>query len=337
VKDSMDQDEKFIGYLKYTGKSVEDGFLDTRKSAEALLGFDEILRYFLLKEDPSLKNVDFEIPVKVRKGSWEVIIPEIIDKLLSPTGLAATAFGTYATITAKKAAEDGLFSTGVAKDVKATFRAALKSSQWVIKIGSHLGSLTVREFKSGLIIPETQEIEILNEHKESLRVPKRYLDIYKECPQKLFSKNAGVIESDRTLELGVFDGGMVEKVYISEKQKSIYYTKNDDGDSGVVLPELEHGQFVELEGVITRVTESTNTIGFDYQGHTLTCRPEEKRLASFKDRIISKKDDHVLPNIKIIGRVDRNAENGEFKEKRPQIIFSNIVTLESGSYKQKLF
>ena len=102
MKDSMDQDEKFIGYLKYSGKSVADGFLDTRKSAEALLGFDEMLRYFLLKEDPSLKDVDFEIPVKIRKGSWEMVIPEIIDKLLSPTGVLAT----YAAITAKRAAEE---------------------------------------------------------------------------------------------------------------------------------------------------------------------------------------------------------------------------------------
>ena len=45
----MNQEEKYIGYLKYSGKSIEDGLLDARKSAEALLGFDEILRYFVTK------------------------------------------------------------------------------------------------------------------------------------------------------------------------------------------------------------------------------------------------------------------------------------------------
>lgn len=320
----MDQGEKLIGYLKYSGKSVEDGFLDARKSAEALLGFDDILRYFLLKEDPSLKDIEFEIPVRVEKGSWIAVIG----------GILLTAYFTKA---AQEAATKGFLNTATVKDAEMIARGALKAAQWTIKIGSHVGSLAVREFKTGLVSMEDQEIEILNENKESLRVPKRYLDIYKECPQKLFSKNAGVIEADRTLELGVFDGEIVERVCISEKQKSIYYTKNDDGDSGAVLPELKHGQFVELEGVITRVTESTNTIGFDYQGHTLTCKPEEKRLASFKDKIISKKDDHVLPKIKIIGRVDRNTEDGQFKDKRPWIIFSDIVTLESGVSKQKLF
>lgn len=320
----MDQDEKFIGYLKYSGKSVEDGFLDAKKSAEALLGFDDILRYFLLKEDSSLKDIDFEIPVRVERGSWIAVIG----------GLILTAYFTKA---AQEAAEKGVLNTATVKDAEMIMRGALKAAQWTIKIGSHMKSLAIREFKTGLINMETQEIEILNENKERLRVPKRYLDIYKECPQKLFSKNAGVIEADRTLELGVFDGGVVEKVSISEKQKSIYYTKNDDSDNGVVLPELKHGQFVELEGIITRVTESTNTIGLDYQGHTLTCRPDEKRLAFFKDKIISKKDDHVLPKIKIIGRVDRNTVDGQFKDKKPWIIFSDIVTLESGNYKQKLF
>ncbi|MBU0599755.1 hypothetical protein KJ997_03100 [bacterium] len=123
----MNQEEKYIGYLKYSGKSVEDGLLDTRKSAEALLGFDEVLRYFLLKEDPCLKEIDFEIPVRIKKGTWEAAIPEIINKIFSPTGIAATALTIYACATAKKAAKDGLFDTGAAKDIRTTFRMVLKS------------------------------------------------------------------------------------------------------------------------------------------------------------------------------------------------------------------
>lgn len=333
----MSQEEKYIGYLKYSGKSVEDGFMDMRKSSEALLGFDEVLRFFLIKEDSSLKNIDFEIPVRIRKGSWEMVIPEIIDKLLTPTGVITTALGTYATITAKKAAEDGLLNTGTAKDIKATFRVALKSAQWVIKIGSHVGSLAIKEFKSGLIDQKTQEIEILNENKEALRVPKKYLDIYRECPTKLFSRSAGVIESERTLELGVFNGEGIEKVSISEKQKSIYYTEKEDSENDIILPELQHGQFVELEGEITRATESMNTIGFRYEDHTLICKPEKGNIADFKQRVISKMDDHLFPKVKLIGVVDRTSEKGDFKERKPGIIFSDIITLEKPENKQSLF
>ena len=32
-----------LGYLKYRGESVEEGFLDARKSANALLGLDEAI------------------------------------------------------------------------------------------------------------------------------------------------------------------------------------------------------------------------------------------------------------------------------------------------------
>jgi hypothetical protein len=47
-----------------------------RKSAEALLGFDEMLRYFISKEEPQLSNVPYEIPVNIKKGSWEISLVE---------------------------------------------------------------------------------------------------------------------------------------------------------------------------------------------------------------------------------------------------------------------
>ena len=112
----MNQEEKYIGYLKYSkGKSIEDGLLDARKSAEALLGFDEILRYFVTKKNPEFKNINFEIPVRIRKGSWEALIPEIIEKwYLIPIII-------YAKGMANKASQDGLFETGAAKDIKKTY------------------------------------------------------------------------------------------------------------------------------------------------------------------------------------------------------------------------
>lgn len=320
----MNQEEKYIGYLRYSGTSVEDGFLDARKSADALLGFDEILRYFLIKEDTSLKDVNFEIPVKIGKGSI----------VLWVCGIAVTA---YLTKSAQEAATKGFLNTATARDTEMIVRGALKSAQWVIKIGSHLGSLALKEFKSGLIIQETQVVELLNDNNESLRVPKKYIDLYRECPQKLFSKNAGIIESDRTLELGVFDGGVVEKVSISEKHKNIYYSRTEDDNSDIIFPELKQGQFVELEGEITRATESMNTIGFRYNEHVLICKPSQGTIADFKQKAISKRENHFFPKVRIIGVIDRTSENGEFKERRPQIIFSDIVTLELGDSNQRLF
>jgi hypothetical protein len=320
----MDQNsEKYIGYLKYSGKSVENGLLDVRKSAEALLGFDEILRYFLLKEDPSLSEIEFEIPVRIRKGSWEALIPEIIDKIFSIEGVATI----YATATATKAAKDGLFETGIAKDVKKTFQGALITVQWIIRIATHIGGFIKNRFENEKIIQEDQEvyIEIFNQENKSLKVPKKYADLFINCPERIFAKNAKIIETERILEFGVFDQDKETKVVVSEKEKYIFY--NQDENEDIVLPELKHGQFVELEGEITRATESTNSIGFRYQDHTLVCKPISGNIAQYKNNIISSEDDHFFPKVQIKGQVDRTDKNGEFKEKKPQIFFSEVLPL----------
>ena len=115
----MNQKEKRIGYLKYSGTSIKDGLFDMRKSAEALLGFNEILRFFLLKEDPNLLNINFEIPVRVSRGSWMI---EIVDKIFSVEGIVAI----YAIKSAQKAATDGLFEIGIAKDIQVVFQGIYK-------------------------------------------------------------------------------------------------------------------------------------------------------------------------------------------------------------------
>lgn len=331
------EEEKYIGYLKYSGKSVEGGFLDTRKSAEALLGFDEILRFFLIEEDPKLKEINFEIPVRIRKGSWEVVIPEIIDKLFSSTVIGATALTIYASASAKKAAENGILNIGATKDIKATFRFALKAIQWVIKIGSHIGTLTKKKFDNVKIrqIEKETIIDIPNSQGDILSVPKKYFDIYTKCPEKIFSKNASIIEQERILEFGIYENGNEEKISITEKEKSIFFTKSEDED--VLFPELKHGQEVELKGSITRGNEKTNTIGFEYEGHILTCKPKNGNIAIFKNKIISQLENHFFPPVKIIGIIDRTDENNLFKKPRPQVIFENIIPLEKPENEKSLF
>jgi hypothetical protein len=39
-------DSKSLGFLKYEAEHIENGIFDARKSAQALLGFDEIMKYF---------------------------------------------------------------------------------------------------------------------------------------------------------------------------------------------------------------------------------------------------------------------------------------------------
>jgi hypothetical protein len=84
-----------------------------------------------------------------------------------------------------------------------------------------------------------------------------------------------------------------------------------------------------LEGSITRGNEKTNTIGFEYNGHILTCKPANNNIATFKDKIISQLENHFFPLVKLVGIIDRTDENHLFKNPRPQVIFEDIIPLES--------
>ncbi len=323
------KEEKYIGYLKYSGKSVEDGFMDARKSGEALLGFDDILRFFLIKEDATLRAVDFEIPVKVKKGSWEIII--------TAAGVAAIWVAKdYLSATAKKAAEEGFLETGLAKDTPKLFKNAIKSAQWIIKIASHVGKFTKKRLdtKINKKTPKEIFIEIPNDNGEYLSVPKKYFDSYMNCPDDLFAKNASIIEKERILEIGYFHEGKEEKIVITENEKNIFYSE-EEGE--ILFPELKHDQHVELEGRITKGNEKTNTIGFEYLDHVLTSRPQKGNIVDYKNRILSQQKNHIFPKVKIVGKIDRIDVNGEFKEKRPRIIFSDIIPAETENKNLSLF
>ena len=45
------------------------------------------MRYFIKIENPELKDIDFDFPVKVKEGSWLIEIPNNIDKLILIAGV----------------------------------------------------------------------------------------------------------------------------------------------------------------------------------------------------------------------------------------------------------
>lgn len=149
-----DKDQKYIGYFKYQGKLVEDGSLDARKAADALIGIDNILRYFICQECPSLVNVDFEIPVRIQKGSWEALIPNM-DSVYSMLSLAGAA---YLASSAKKMADNDFKDIGFRSIVS----NSIKSICWVVKLACHVGTTKKKEFKKTLFITDDDEVVIRN-------------------------------------------------------------------------------------------------------------------------------------------------------------------------------
>jgi len=315
-------DEKHIGYLKYSGEMVDSDFFDARKSAQALLGFDEAIRFFVGEQDFDLKNVDFELPVQVRKGSWEIWLPEIIEKGMI---LAGVGVGTYLAAGAKKMAENDFQNIGL-KDV---FRKSLEAIQWILRIGKHSGDLKQKKFEKVKFRNDNQEIGIPNVNGELLFVPLFFFELFQSSNPKILSKIAELVEEQRLLTIGAFDkaGKPVE-----ESLPKIFrhvFTQEDTEPEDVLFPELKHCQIVSLEGDVTRGNETSNSIGFRYEGHILYCEPEKGSIKRFKSALFEK--------ARIHGTISRVDPFGGFNAKRPKIIFNQIEPIVEEDSQPSIF
>lgn len=316
---------EIFAHIKYEGELVRDGFLDARKAGEALIGIDESLRYFIFQEDKKFRKIEFEIPVRIRKGSWETIFLENFDAILIKTALtwgASKYFGSALSEMAKNDFKDIGF-----KDV---FKKSFIAMTWVLKIAKHLGSLTKKKFENIKFAKNNTEVLITNNIGEVLIVPYQYLEIFSNCPDKLFSNLAKVIDVERELIIGYndIDNKNFEFVKINNNEKQIFIS--NDLDDETLFPELTHNSYVELEGHITRGNEKSNTIGFLYEGHILTSFPTEGNVKEFKNVLFT--------NCIIKGFIDRlDKKTGEFIEKRPRIKFIEILSNEPENRQTKLF
>ena len=307
-----------IGFLKYEGKLVEEGILDARAAAKALQGFDHALRYFATQEHPDLATVEFPVPVEIRRKCWLAQIPPNAEAWIAGAfGLIATIGGAaYIKTAATKMAERDFANFGF-KDV---FKKALVSVQWMIKIGKHVGSLTHKKI-TGLRWPNDSTVSIPNERGEYLDAPRDEFEKFLECPSSILSDMASVIEIERQLTVGLNQDGKIEEVTISRSERAIFFADENETNE-ILFPELAHGKHVELEGVVTRGNERTNSIGFLYEEHVLTCKPAHGSIVRYKP--------HMFLKCRIIGVVTRqNDETEECDELRPKIIFSDLVLLET--------
>lgn len=306
----MEQEEGQVGYVKYSGELVRDGYLDARKSAQALLGVDEAIRFFVFQQAPELRTTDFEFPVKVKKGSWEIVIGGIL-----------LAYGAKA---AQKMAENDFKDIGL----KDAFKKALSAIQWMIRIGKHMGDLTIKKFENVKFKDNNALIGIQNSQGEFLDVPKEFLEFYASASPNLLKKIAEIVEEERSLSVGIYAGNAVIEETVTRRHRQIF-THEVEEPGEVLFPELEHGQTVILEGELTRGNEMSNTVGIGYQGHILTGIPEVGSIVRFKPSLFLR--------CRVYGRVSREDEKGRLDARRPRIIFTSIESLESDDDNHQLF
>ena len=317
------ENEEYIGYIQYCGKLVDGGLLDARKSAQALIGFDEAVRFFVRCQSSEIKAIDFELPVRIRQGSWEALIPDTIFWLKTAFGGVVTGAAiAYSIKAAQKMAENDFKDVGF----KTILMRSLEAIQWVIRIGKHIGTLTTKKFESVKFRNENREIGLPNAEGEYLWVPKVYLDFFAKCPKNLLEKVADLIEDERVLAIGLFKEGKEINERITLPYKRIFVAKDDDD---ILFPELEHGMKVVLEGEVTRGNETSNSIGFKYNEHILTSYPKTGSVVRYKPTLFL--------HAQITGTISRSEDNGGTNSKRPKIIFTNIVPIQADNKNLPLF
>lgn len=308
------EEERYIGYIKYDGPLVEEGLMDARKQAQALLGLDSALRYFIGKQAPDFRNLDFEIPVRVRKGSWEALIPETISGWVQAgLGVIATAYFSKA---AQKMAEKDFSDFGITD----LFRNAIDALKWFAKIGKHMGDVAVRSFENTKFTDNNNLIGIRNNDGEYLYVPKNILDMYISCNPKILEKLAENIEKGRELKIGTISDGVIDEVSIESDEKSIFCEEDTELDEEVLFPELVHGDDVVLDGEVTRENKTSNSMGFKYKDHILTAYPESGSIVPYKPLLFLE--------CRLYGTINRLDEKGRIAARKPKIFFSHLEPLE---------
>ena len=313
----IEKKEKYIGSIRYCGKLVDNGLLDARKSAQALLGFDEAVRFFVGCQNSQLQKIDFELPIRIRQGSWEALIPDAIALLKAAVGVGAIAYLGKA---GQKMAENDFEQIGI----KTILTKSLEAIQWVVRIGKHIGTIEKKKFDRVKFRNDNTEIGIPNEYNEYLWVPEFYLDLFSKCPKTLLVKTVNLVEDERILIICVNKGTEEIREKITPKYKKIFAPQDEDD---VLFPELVHGMVVLLEGEVTRGNETSNSIGFRYNEHILTAYPKTGSIVSYKHALFLEAS--------IQGTISRVDESGQTHAKRPKIIFTDIIPKEETKGTQK--
>lgn len=298
-----------LGFIRYSGKLVEDGLMDARRQAQALLGFDAALRFFIEERLPQAHDLEFEIPVQVREGSWEALVPTTVGAWLQ-TGLGV-ALTAYAAKAAQTIAQND-FKDATTRDI---FQRALQGIQWFARIGKHVGDVTIRKFEAVVFGDAGETIGIPNSHGEMLQVLKEYLDLYVKCPPRLLEPIVRNVEEGRVLTLGAIVEGQMTEVGVSTRDKAIFCSDVED-DADVLFPDLVHGQRVELVGEVTRENKTATSMGFKYEGHILTSYPISGDIIPYKPLLFLQ--------CRLYGYVDRIDESGRAVARRPKLRFERL-------------
>lgn len=308
------ESENYVGYLKFYGKNIENGIIQADIAGQALIGFDECIRFFNKKQNPEIILYDYKIPVITEKGSWVVWV------LGSMAGMAGI-FGTaYLKKAGEKMAEKDFQDIGFS-DI---FRKSLLALKNLVDLIKH---------KKGNINWENEDfhieqkndsffVSIKNESGESILIPIEQLEWFKNIPKKSLEKIVQGVMVGQSLSIGVRnENENFDSTSITNEEKSLFLSSEEDEQEEVIFPELVHGETTQLEGKLVRGNEKTNSLGFEYKGVILNCHPTKGSIRQYKSSLFLK--------CKIDCYINRHEKSDLILDKKPTLHIERVEPLES--------
>lgn len=308
------ENENYVGYLKFYGKNIENGIIQADIAGQALIGFDECIRFFNKKQNPEIILYDYKIPVITEKGSWVVWV------LGSMAGMAGI-FGTaYLKKAGEKMAEKDFQDIGFS-DI---FRKSLLALKNLVDLIKH---------KKGNINWENEDfhieqkndsffVSIKNESGESILIPIEQLEWFKNIPKKSLEKIVQGVMIGQSLSIGVRnENENFDSTSITNEEKSLFLSSEEDEQEEVIFPELVHGETTQLEGKLVRGNEKTNSLGFEYKGVILNCHPTKGSIRQYKSSLFLK--------CKIYCYINRHEKSDLILDKKPTLHIERVEPLES--------
>ncbi len=302
-----------LGFISFEWEGAPSGVIDAFSGGTALIGLDEAIRFFNRKQAGDFGRVSYELPVKTTEGSWLVLV---IGALLFAGGKFA---GSYLSKAGEKMAERDFDEVGF-KDV---IHKSLDAFERLIELIKHTKKLDGWQTQNKLESTYNATIVgVENDDGEILYMPVEYLKWFSQIPKSIMKKIVTPVAKGRELKVGVRDeSNGFRTVKVNVDDVSVFLDEEIADDEDILFPELEHGDTVILEGLITRGNQETNTIGFLFQNHILNCIPGTGSIKRYKPA--------MFLHCRIHATVNRHVASLGQPDKRPTLIVDAIEPLET--------
>lgn len=297
-------------YIRFEGARVEHGNVSIADLREILDGIEKATKYFIGTEYPLVAKNNYQVEVRLVPGSLTAII----------VGLAMLGGGAFITAYGKKAGET-LAQNDIGDKTSADIvNSAVRKVKSTIRIAKHLGGMGGRQSFPEAKIISKEVIQLPNDEGKKIQVSQLELDTYAKAPKDIFGKLTAPVDAGTTMY--VCEPGEIpyskSAVRVSSSEK-IYFGSTETDTSAVDLPQLQHGERVVLTGELCRANTNTGTLGFKYEGHTLTSSLLQMEISEIKDSLFDKE-------VEIVATVNRTPSklDADDELRRPKLVIRSV-------------